>query len=405
MQDFVLDQNVLSFDYIPPFDAYDRVEIIVSEDASYYYPQTGDFNSTLTLRCIWGTQEMAEDIYNRINGYVYYPYNASGAELDPAAQLGDSVSVNGVDSELYVINTQYSSLCSAEISAPADQEIDHEYPYVQKNEREVNRKFANTAASLIVLSDEITSKIDGEEATSLIDQKVDSIKVELDDKINNNTTEINILQGEVSSKITSEEATSLIDQSVNGVKVELNNKIDGNTSSINVLADSVSSKITGSQASSLFEQKLGEITLSASSSGGSVSISLKGDDGVVIDSATTQVRGKLTAATISANNITAGTINADSVTVSGHLSAATISASNLTTSGQTIGSSGQRLAGLYANSAYMNTVNGTTYNVDTGGAINFSVGGTSIGGNSVTHNGVTKSWADILNGGGAAVWG
>lgn len=361
MQDFVLDQNVLSFDYIPPFDAYDRVEIIVSEDASYYYPKTGNFNSTFTLRCIWGTQEMAEDIYNRINGYVYYPYNASGAELDPAAQLGDSVSVNGVDSELYVINTQYSSLCSAEISAPADQEIDHEYPYVQKNEREVNRKFANTAASLIVLSDEITSKIDSDEASSLIDQKVDSIRVEVNDK--------------------------------------------ASRSELNQLSDKITSKIDSGQASSLFEQKLGEITLSASSSGGSVTFKISGDDGVEIDSATTQVRGELTAATISANNITAGTINADSVTVSGHLSAATISASNLTTSGQYIGSSSQRLAGLYANSAYMNTINGTNVNVDSGGSVTFSVGGTSIGGNSVTHNGVTKSWEDILNGGGAAVWG
>lgn len=360
-----LDQNVQSFEYITPFDVYDRVEIVASENSSYFYPVNEANGRTLVVNCIWGTQDMAQDIYNKIRNYRYCPYNAYGAVLDPAAQLGDAITVNGVESVLNSVDTTFSSLCSADISAPADEEIDHEYPYESHENRDVKRKVAAASASLVVMADEIEGKISSDEAESIITQKVDEVSVVLDNKIDETQTQVTALAGEVSSKITSQQAAE--------------------------------------QASSLISQKLGEITLAVSSANGQVTVQLKGDDGVLIDSKTTTITGLLQAAQISANNLTSGTIDANSITVSGHLSAATIDASNLSVAGQYIGSSTQYLQGMYTNSATVNSLTADQVNPT---RVVFSVGGTTIGGNSVTHGGVTKTWDEIFAGGsGSAVWG
>lgn len=356
-----LDQNVQSFEYITPFDVYDRVEIVASENSSYFYPANETNGRTLVVNCIWGTQDMAQDIYNKIRNYRYCPYNAYGAVLDPAAQLGDAITVNGVESVLNSVDTTFSSLCSADISAPADEEIDHEYPYESHENRDVKRKVAAASASLVVMADEIEGKISSDEAESIITQKVDEVSVVLDNKIGETQTQVTALAGEVSSKVSSQ------------------------------------------QASSLIEQKLGEITLAVSSANGQVTVQLKGDDGVIIDSKTTTITGLLQAAQISANNITSGTIDANSITVSGHLSAATIDASNLSVAGQYIGSTTQYLQGVYSRSA---TVDSLTADMVSPTRVVFSVGGTTIGGNSVTHGGVTKTWDEIFEGSsGSAVWG
>lgn len=366
-----LDQNVQSFEYITPFDVYDRVEIVASENSSYFYPTNETNGRTLVVNCIWGTQDMAQDIYNKIRNYRYCPYNAYGAVLDPAAQLGDAITVNGVESVLNSVDTTFSSLCSADISAPADEEIDHEYPYESHENRDVKRKVAAASASLVVMADEIEGKISSDEAESIITQKVDEVSVVLDNKIEETRTEVTALSGEVSSKVTSQ------------------------------------------QASSLIEQKLGEITLAVSSANGQVTVQLKGEDGVLIDSKTTTITGLLQAAQISANNITSGTIDAGSVTVSGTLTAAAVYADNIVGGAGSYGGyipygvisdSSNLLENLYARS--INTNNLGVTSVTGVQDIRFQVGGTTIGGGSVTSNGVTKTWREILEGSsGSAVWG
>lgn len=366
-----LDQNVQSFEYITPFDVYDRVKIVASENSSYFYPANETNGRTLVVNCVWGTQDMAQDIYNKIRNYRYCPYNAYGAVLDPAAQLGDAITVNGVESVLNSVDTTFSSLCSADISAPADEEIDHEYPYESHENREVNRKLATASASLVVMADEITSKISSDDAESIIEQKVDEVTVDLDSRLNETQSNINILSDEISTKVSSADATSII------------------------------------------EQKLGEITLGVSSANGSVTISLKDKDGVVIDSGTTTVNGLLSAARISASNLDAGTISADQITISGTLSAAAVYASNLVGGGGgyggyipagVISDEYNSLRALYVDNITAGEVN--TTNVDGVQKITFQVNGTQIGGGSVTSGGITKTWQEILTGSdSAAVWG
>lgn len=88
----------------------------------------------------WATQAMADNMLEYVSGYKYQPYEAAGSLLDPAAELGDAVTVGGVYSVLASIATTFDALCASDISAPGDEEVDHEYPYELPANRELKRK-------------------------------------------------------------------------------------------------------------------------------------------------------------------------------------------------------------------------------------------------------------------------
>ena len=49
----------------------------------------------LEVTCPWGTQAMANSILTAIRNYAFQPFSASGAVLDPAVELGDTITVCG----------------------------------------------------------------------------------------------------------------------------------------------------------------------------------------------------------------------------------------------------------------------------------------------------------------------
>ena len=44
----------------------------------------------------WATQEIADNVLSSIVGFEYQPFSAQNALLNPAAELGDGVSIGGV---------------------------------------------------------------------------------------------------------------------------------------------------------------------------------------------------------------------------------------------------------------------------------------------------------------------
>lgn len=153
-----LGRKISSFDSSPEFDGYTRVVITVSEDLEYAAGvETG---RTLTMECPWGTQEMADNILMRIRGFQYQPYTARGASLDPAAELGDGLTVNNLYGGIYSMTTKFGGLCRAEVSAPAEEELDHEYPYVPKQERKVTRRLYSLSTELKVQAGLIAAEIE-----------------------------------------------------------------------------------------------------------------------------------------------------------------------------------------------------------------------------------------------------
>lgn len=158
MSDIIyLGRNIRSFESSAQFDGFSRVVLTVSEDVEYSAGvETG---RTLTLECPWGTQAMAENILASIRGFRYQPYTTKDAILDPAAELGDGITVNNVYGGIYTRETKFGSMCRATVSAPSEEEIDHEYPYVSKQERKVTRSLYNLSSELKVQAGLISAEV------------------------------------------------------------------------------------------------------------------------------------------------------------------------------------------------------------------------------------------------------
>ena len=160
---FRLGKSVVNLTSSPQFDDYSKVVITVTDDLSY--SAGTDTGRVLSLSCPWGTQKMANDILNSIKEYKYQPYIANGAILDPAAELGDGVSIQNVYGGIYSRDIRFGGLCASDISAPEEKEIDHEYPYVPKQERRVTRQLSGLTKSygeLKVAADQISASVEAQ---------------------------------------------------------------------------------------------------------------------------------------------------------------------------------------------------------------------------------------------------
>lgn len=119
------------------------------------YTAGNDTGLTIEGECPWGTQAIADSVLSTIAGWVYRPYTASEALLDPAVEIGDTVKINGWTSMVAKLDRNFDKMCDATLSAPEDEELNHEYPYVytgykgnhelKKVEQEVNKVDAEVA--------------------------------------------------------------------------------------------------------------------------------------------------------------------------------------------------------------------------------------------------------------------
>lgn len=111
-----------------------------------------------------GTQAMADNILASLKqrGVRYQPYEADSAMLDPAAEIGDGVTVDGTNSVILSQKTRHGRLMAADISAPYDEEVDHEFKYEPRTVREFRRESAYTRSRLTIAEDSIEAKVSKE---------------------------------------------------------------------------------------------------------------------------------------------------------------------------------------------------------------------------------------------------
>lgn len=107
-----------------------------------------------------------------MKGYQYQAYEAGAANIDPAAELGDGVTVAGVYSPLSKISDDGRGY--AGISSPGEAEMEDEYPAGGYITQEFNRKIAETRSIITKTSKEIMLKVEG------IDGKYTEVKTTLD---------------------------------------------------------------------------------------------------------------------------------------------------------------------------------------------------------------------------------
>lgn len=166
------------------YNGYAAVRVIAGtdDDNNELVYEAGDTTGrTLEVSNPFGTQEMAENILTLVRGYQYQPLTASGAMLNPAAELGDGISVNNVYSGIFKRSTTFNYLMKADVEAPYESEVDHEYAYETKENREYSRFKASTKTSLKITSEAITALAEKttEDLTKLsseLSQTAESIK-------------------------------------------------------------------------------------------------------------------------------------------------------------------------------------------------------------------------------------
>lgn len=134
----------------------------LSVDSDHYYTAGDDTGRAIEVTCPWGSQEMANSILASVSGKTYQPYTATDALLDPAAEIGDAVTLGGYYSVIADISTSFDRASAPTISAPGSDEIDDEYPYESRERRETNRQLAQTRALISKTSEEILLQVENE---------------------------------------------------------------------------------------------------------------------------------------------------------------------------------------------------------------------------------------------------
>ncbi len=157
-------QRVSTLDKAPQFDSYSKVIINIDEETQV--SAGDDFGRTLEFDNPFGTQAMANQILAKLRGFQYQPYSSSGALLDPAAEIGDAVAIKDVYGGLYTRVRTFSRLMKADISAPYDEEINHEYKFESPEQRKFKREMGDVRATLSIESDRITAEVAQRQADS-----------------------------------------------------------------------------------------------------------------------------------------------------------------------------------------------------------------------------------------------
>lgn len=128
---------------VSSFEAYGNnseiTGVIVIVDDEHEFMSGDDTGYVMEIECPYGTQNIADDLLESLKGKKYYGYRADGAELDASAELGDGVTVNGLYSMLAYQTVNFGGGHLSDISAPGDEELDHEYPYLTSEERALRR--------------------------------------------------------------------------------------------------------------------------------------------------------------------------------------------------------------------------------------------------------------------------
>lgn len=149
--------KVSTVDVSPAFDAYSKVIIHISDDTQVV--AGNDSGRTLEIDNPFGNQEMADRMLASLRGFRYSPYTANGALLDPAAEIGDALSTETSYGGIYTRSRNFGRLMKADVSAPTDEEIDHEYKFESPSERKFKRTVGEVKASILLTNERVDLEV------------------------------------------------------------------------------------------------------------------------------------------------------------------------------------------------------------------------------------------------------
>ena len=166
--------DITSFSDNGRYKPISRVTLLVDDENSL--TAGDDTGMEIVASCPHATQAMVNALLQTMKGYQYQAYEAGAANIDPAAELGDGVTVGGIYSPLSKLSDDGRGY--ANISSPGELEMEDEYPSSGYITQEFNRKLAETRSSITKTSEEINLKVEGIDGrVSDITQTVDGISL------------------------------------------------------------------------------------------------------------------------------------------------------------------------------------------------------------------------------------
>lgn len=301
------------------------------------------------------TQQMANDLLNKMRGFEYQGYTAQNAFIPPDVELGDGITVKGVYGVLASREYSFTPKMTETISAPYENEDEHEYGYKgnyaqdiahkvqqgqlyygtrisKKNGLEIVKTDGDIEKSRVTLNSDtlafyndngqeafyfdanagvfrltqyanVEDALEGSQAFSSLELTAQQLQLELDDA-----------QGNISS----------LQITAHKLQLDLNDA-EGNINSLQATANSLNSQISTIDGSiSYLQQTVNSFQLGVSNGTTSSTMYLYAN-GFAVSSANISFTGIVTfydlsspgGTIINGANINTGTINANSVSVNG----------------------------------------------------------------------------------------
>lgn len=162
--------DITSFSDNGKYKPISRVTLLVDDENSL--TAGDDTGMEVIASCPHATQPMVNALLQAVKGYQYQAYEVGAANIDPAAELGDGVTVGGIYSPLSKLSDDGRGY--AGISSPGEAEMEDEYPSDGYITQEFNRKVAETRSLITKTSEAINLRVEG------IDGKYTELKTTLD---------------------------------------------------------------------------------------------------------------------------------------------------------------------------------------------------------------------------------
>lgn len=122
---FYIGDNLVDFRDIKTKKPISKVTLMYDDENGF---SAGDNTGMeLVANCYFATQQLADKALALLSGHQYHAYSGTSTDLDPAAELGDGVTLGGVYS--VISRMKDDGFGFPDLSAPGEEELEEEFPH------------------------------------------------------------------------------------------------------------------------------------------------------------------------------------------------------------------------------------------------------------------------------------
>lgn len=161
--------------------------------------------------CPWGSHKMAESVRLALDGYIYQAFASTDAICDITADIGDTITANGVTSVIISRDVNYYGLNLMQLSAPEADELEDEYPYTDPQRRIEERELAIATSRITRTAEQIQLEVTG--LKSDLDTTTNSLQGQLTDQAG----KLDELEQKTALMVTQDQVEITVSEAVSGI--------------------------------------------------------------------------------------------------------------------------------------------------------------------------------------------